>query len=65
MLLNHHGGNYSETITSLNDTVIDNVKVFLYLGSQIHYNQPSTGEEEINLCIDSAENKFYSLGKNL
>ena len=37
--------------------------MFLYLGSQIHYNQPSTGDEELNLRIDSAENKFYSLGK--
>ena len=63
MILNHHAENYPETITSLNDIVIGNVKVFLYLGSQIHYNQPSTGEEELNLRIDSAENKFYSLGK--
>ena len=41
MILNHHEENYPESITSLNGIIIVNVKVFLYLGSQIHYNQPS------------------------
>ena len=63
MILNHHGENYPETIASLNDFAIENIKTFLYLGSQIHYNQPTTGDEELNLRVDSAESKFYSLGK--
>ena len=35
------------------------------LGSPDYYNEPSTGETEINLRIDAAENAFYSHGKNL
>ena len=61
MILNHRED--PDTITSLNDIIIGNLKAFFYLGSRIHYNQPSTGDEELNLRIDSAEIKFYSLCK--
>ena len=42
---------------------IENVESFLYLGSSITYNEASTGDTEINLRVDAAENKFYSLSK--
>jgi hypothetical protein len=44
---------------------IDNVKIFKYLGSQIHYDQPTTGDSEITSRIDMAESKFYEHGKKL
>lgn len=39
--------------------------MFQYLGSYVHYKQANTGDEEINMRIDSAENKFYAFGKKL
>ena len=63
MILNFTGENYPQKIIKLNETYIDNVKTFCYLGSQINFKQPGTGEEEINLRVDSATTKLYSLGK--
>ena len=64
MILNY-GNEYPETIASLRGTPIDNVKSFIYLGCVIKYNEPSTGDTELNLRIDAAENAFYAHGKNL
>ena len=44
---------------------IDNVKVFRYLGGNIKYDEHSTGDEEIELRLESGEAKFYELVKKL
>lgn len=62
MVLNFQG-NYPKTIVTLHGKPIDNVECFLYLGSSLTYNEASTGDTEINLRVDAAENKFYSLSK--
>ena len=62
MILNHDG-EYPESIVSLNGIAIANVEAYLYLGSTIKYDEASTGDTELNLRIDGAESKFYSLGK--
>ena len=64
MILNDEN-NYPETIASLQGKAIDNVESFVYLGCILNYNEPSTGEAEINLRIDAAENAFYSHEKNM
>ena len=46
-------------IACVDNEAVDNVKVFHYLGSQIHYQQAMTGEAEITSDIDMAESKFY------
>ena len=63
MILNYNQvEEYPSTITTLDNMPIDNVKFFIYLGCLICYDEPATGESEINLRIDSAENKFYQHG---
>ena len=49
---------YPKTIVSLNGQCIENVEVFRYLGDDIHFDQPSTGDAEIDLRIAVAQNKF-------
>ena len=50
---------YPESIAQISETKIENVKIFRYLGSDIKYDEPNTGETEIELRIDCAESKFY------
>ena len=61
----HEERDYPSSITSLGDKQLENVKVYRFLGCDIEYNKPSTGEAELNLRQDAAECKFYSLAKNL
>ena len=68
MILNHQylntdSSTYHKSIESLNNIPIENVTNFRYLGDEIKYDELSTGDAEINLRIDVAENKFYELGK--
>lgn len=63
--LNTDSSTYPKSIASLNNIQIENVTNFRYLGDEIKYNEPSTGDAEINLRIVVAENKFYELGKKL
>ena len=63
MILNFTGENYPLTILKLNETDIDKFEKFCYLGYQINFQQHGTGEEEINIRVDSATTKLYSLGK--
>ena len=42
-----------------------NVKIYRYLGCEIEFNKPSTGDTELTLRQDAAESKFYMLAKNL
>ena len=65
MILNHQYAEemYPNTICMLNGIYIDNVMIFHYLGSCIKYDEPSTGNTEIELRIDCAQNALYQHGK--
>ena len=67
MILNHQytGINYPCSISTLGDKQLENVKTYRYLGCEIEFDTPSTGDTELNLRQDAAECKFYSLAKNL
>ena len=54
---------YPNTISTLDGVNIENVKVFKYLGCQIHYKEQTTGNAEINARLDMAEIAFYQHGK--
>ena len=56
---------YPSTLVSINKVPVENVKEFVYLGCVIKYNEPTTGDAELNLRIDVANNKFYELEKKL
>ena len=67
MILNHQytKEEYPSKLVHLNNFEIENVKTFNYLGCIIKYDEPTTGNAEIELRIDTAFCKFYELGKNL
>ena len=67
MILNHQhsGKTYPKTICRLNGKDIDNVTTFLYLGCCMKYDEPDTGNAEIELRIDSAENALYRYSKKV
>lgn len=67
MIVNSHQHNasYSDTICSLDGKPIENIEKFRYLGDDIQYDQPSTGDAEVDLRIAVAENKFNQLYKKL
>ena len=65
MILNYNQQlEYPTSIVKLNGDSIDNVQVFQYLGCKIKFDEPSTGNAEVELRIDASESKFYELGKN-
>ena len=39
------------------------METFRYLGDEIKYNEPSTGDSEVQLRIELAEAKFYEMSK--
>ena len=65
MILNHkflqEPGEYPDSIIHLMDTPLKNVKTFKYLGSYLHYDEPSTGETELNHRIQLANAKFAEM----
>ena len=68
MILNYQHINldissYPATICFLQNKCIENVTKFRYLGDMIVFNEPSTGDTEVELQIEMAENKFYELSK--
>ena len=68
MILNYQHINndcttYPKTISTLKNIPVENVSKFRYLGDEIKYNEPSTGDAEIELRIEVAEHKFYELSK--
>ena len=67
MIMNQHldNGEYPESIGQLEGKPLENVKNYRYLGCEIKYDEPTTGEAEINLRTDAADTKFYSLAKNM
>ena len=54
---------YPEVICKLNGKDIKNVKSFIYLGSNLNYDESKTGTTEIELRIDSAESALYKHAK--
>ena len=56
---------YPDVICNLDGCEIKNVKLFKYLGANIHFKESTTGDAEINQRIESAECKFYQHAKNL
>ena len=67
MILNQHleGRDYPVSIAKLEGREIENVKSYKYLGSEIKHDEPTTGVTELNMRIDAAECKFYSLSRNM
>ena len=67
MIMNQQldNGEYPESIGQLEDKPLENVKNYRYIGCEIKYDEPTTGEAEINLRTDAADTKFYSLAKNM
>ena len=45
------------------EKTLKTLKVFWYLGCNIKYNEPGTGDSELEFRIDCAESKFYELSK--
>ena len=56
--------NYQNTLVQLDNTPIENVKTFKYLGCNLKYDEPLTGNAEVEMRIDTAHCKFYELSKN-
>ena len=44
---------------------MDNVVTYRYLGCEVKYDEPTTGEAELTLRYDAADTKFYSLSRNI
>ena len=69
MIFNYEGESenelYPESIETLQNQSIENVTTFRYLGDEIKFNEPSTGEAEVNLRISLAEAKLYEIIKRL
>jgi len=67
MILNqqHASTRYPKTICHIAGEEIENVETFRYLGAQIKYDEPTTGDAELELRVDSAVAKFYELGMKL
>ena len=56
---------YPKSIVTLEDQPIENVKQFRYLGDEVRFNEPSTGDTEVDLRINIALAKFYEIIKKL
>ena len=63
--INNDSSTYPDSIATLDNNPIENVMMFRYLGDEIKYDEPSTGDAEIELRIDIAEGKFYERSKKL
>ena len=67
MILNQQylNSKYPNSIVLVNGEQIENMRFFKYLGCQLTYNEPCTSNSELEIRIDTAEKKFYELGKKL
>ena len=52
---------YPSSIINLKSTPLKNVTTFKYLGSYLHYEEPNTGETELNHRIQMANAKFAEM----
>lgn len=59
----YNGQKYPNSIAKLQNQSVENVETFRYLGDEIKYDEPTTGDAEVNLRISIAEAKFYELIK--
>ena len=67
MIFNWKGdeSQYPETIITINNIAIENVKQFVYLGSSISYSEPGTSDKELDRRIGMAHSKFAEMKKVL
>ena len=65
MILNHFEEEYPNSLVSLRNTELKNVNVFKYLGAYLHYQEPNTGDIELNYRIQSSSAKFAQLSNLL
>ena len=65
MILNPQTVEYPKTIVTLRNTAIKNIENFVYLGAYIRFDQPNTGDPEINHRIQLAVSKFADLSNLL
>ena len=65
MIMNYKGDLYPESLLSINNNTIDNVKEFKYLGATVAYNEPGTSTSELNQRIGMAVGKFAQMKKIL
>ena len=63
--LNPYEDSYPESIVNLDNVPVENVRTFRYLGDYIKFNEPTSGDTEIDLRISVAENKFRALSRTL
>ena len=61
----NYNSTYPESIVTLEDQPIANVKQFRYLGNEVRFDEPSTGDAEIDLRISIAQTKFTKSSKKL
>ena len=63
MILNYTGKpeDYPKSIITIQNTNVENVKIFKYLGVKLDFQQYDTGKTEIKHRINSANNKFREL----
>ena len=67
MILNnqYRQTNYPKCISKLRGEELVNVTNYRYLGCEIKYDEPTTGDAELTLRYDAADSKFYSLSRNI
>ena len=68
MVINHSildDALYSDSVITLQDVSLNNVKHFKYLGAVINYEEPNTGEAELNHRIQAANAKFAQMSNLL
>lgn len=66
MILSYNGElgpEYPTSVVKLAGKDIENVTQFRYLGSEIRFDEPGTGNAEIDFRIDTAQCKFYEHSK--
>ena len=61
----NYNSTYPESIATLEDQPIENVKQFRYLGDEVRFHEPSTGDAEIDFRISIAQAKFYEIIEKL
>ena len=59
----NYNSTYPESVVTLEDQPIENVKQFRYLGDEVRFDEPSTGDAESDLRISIAQAKFYEIIK--
>ena len=65
MIINFAEEVYPESIVTLRGTPLKNVKEFRYLGACIRFDEPNTGDIEINQRIQMSQSKFAEMSNLL